>query len=187
VNINDVLYFAPGIPYNKVDWGTKELPDQFCCRIEGFYLDPATYCLKAKHAFAAGLLLVGCIDSMSRLKYRDDSVERRFTKFLKSDLHAFKNNEMAQRFYKEIRNGLVHEARLKNGAQFTLDSTEETVVDRGDILLVNPKLLLTEVRNALSAYVEVLKVNSHELKLLSSSLTLDLEKDILAANQYGTQ
>ena len=49
--------------------------------------------------------------------------------------------------------------------------------------LINPQLLLTEVRDALDSYIELLEKDAHELRLLSASLTLDFGKDIQAANQ----
>ena len=184
MDINGILHFAPDIPFSKVDWGGDRLPEQFRCRIAGFYLEPAAICAQNGHAFAAGLLLVSCIDALARLKYRNNDVGKRFKRFLK-ELKSFKDSNIAQRFYDEIRNGLVHEARLKDGAQFTLDPViDETVTTRiGDILLINPQLLLTEVLGALDSYIELLEKDAHELRLLSASLTLDLGKDIQAANQ----
>ncbi len=184
MDINGILHFAPGIPFSTVDWGGDSLPEQFSCRIMGFYLEPAAICAQNGHAFAAGLLLVSCIDALARLKYRSNDVGQRFKRFLK-ELESFKDSNLAQRFYDEIRNGLVHESRLKNGAQFTLDPiVDEAVTTRiGDILLINPKLLLAEVRDALDSYIELLEQDAHELRLLSASLTLDLGKDIQVANQ----
>jgi len=186
VNINDILHFAPDIPFNGVDWNGNKLPEQFYCRIEGFYLEPAVLCVQNGHAFAAGLLLVSCIDALARLKYRSNDVGKRFKWFLARELKSFGNQNVAQRFYDEVRNGLVHEARLKEGAQFTLDPViDETVTIRiGDVLLVNPRLLFFEIQNALDAYVELLKKDERELRLLSASLILDLDKDIHVANQY---
>ena len=184
MDINGILHFSPDIPFSRVDWGGDRLPEQFCRRIVGFYLEPAAICAQNGHAFAAGLLLVSCIDALARLKYRNNDVGKRFKRLLR-ELKSFNDANIAQRFYDEIRNGLVHEARLKNGAQFTLaPAISETVTIRiGDVLLINPKLLLTEVRVALDAYVELLMKDAHELRLLSASLVLDLDKDIQVANQ----
>jgi hypothetical protein len=185
MNINDVLHFSPDIPFKDVDWKGDRLPGQFRQRIEGFYLEPAECCIRAEHAFAAGLLLVGCIDALARLKYRSTAVGDRFKRLLKETKRIPASTH--QRFCDEIRNGLVHEARLKNGAQFTLDSTvNEIVTERADVLLVNPEPLLTEVRTMLDSYISVLEKDEHERRLLSASLMLDLEKDILAAERYGS-
>lgn len=180
MNINDVLYFAPGISFKDVAWEGDELPEQFRQRIEGFYLQPAECCIAAEHAFAAGLLVVSCIDALARLKYRSTAVGDRFKKYLKESTSV--PAAISPRFYDEIRNGLVHEARLKNGAQFTLDEKiDSTATEMADVLLVNPKPLLDEVKKSLKEYVEHLKSDEHERRLLSASLMLDLEKDKLAA------
>lgn len=185
MNISDILYFAPGIPFKDVDWEGGKLPDQFHARIEGFYLEPAECRIETEHAFAAGLLLVSCVDALARLKYRSNNVGQRFKKYLTKDLKDFKG-ALAQRFYDEVGNGLVHEARPKNGAQFTLDSfINKTLDERGDILLANRKYLIAEVREALRTCIELLKKDEHELRLLSASLMLDLEKDIRSAAQFG--
>jgi hypothetical protein len=44
--------------------------------------------------------------------------------------------------------------------------------------------LLVEVRKSLRSYIKLLEENEHECRLLSASLMLDLEKDILTAQQY---
>lgn len=188
MDINGILHFAPSIPFRDVDWEGDELPEQFWQRIEGFYLEPAECCIQSGFAFAAGLLLVSCIDSLARLKYRRfdrGDVSGRFNDFLKNELSSvFATANLRQRFYDEVRNGLVHEARLKNGAQFTLHSTvEKAVTESADILLVNPEHLLVQVRNSLTTYVRLLQENEHERRLLSASLMLDLEKDILTAQR----
>jgi hypothetical protein len=172
-----------------VDWEGNGLPGQFRRRIEGFYLEPTECCIESGCAFAAGLLLVSCIDSLARLKYRRfdrNDVSGRFKDLLK-ELPAFGAGNFRQRFYDDIRNGLVHEARLKNGAQFTLDSTADKAVTEGagSILLVNPSHLLTQVRKALNDYIRLLEADEHERCLLSASLMLDLEKDFRVAEQYG--
>lgn len=182
MDINGILHFAPGIPFNDVDREGTKLPGQFRRRIEGFYLEPAECCIESGCAFAAGLLLVSCIDALARLKYRSTSVGERFRKYLRDEIRL--ENRLAQRLYDEVRNGLVHEACLKNGAQFTLDSkASETVTEMAGVLLVNPKHLLVQVRAAFDSYIKLVQTDEHERRLLSASLMLDLEKDFLTAQQ----
>jgi hypothetical protein len=185
MNINDILYFAPDIPFKDVDWQGGKLPDQFRARIEGFYLKPAKCCIESGHAFAAGLLLVSCVDALARLKYRSTDVGKRFKKYLTKELKSF-GGDIPGRVYDSIRNGLVHEARLKNGAQFTLSSLiNETVTVSANILLINPQHMFTEVQASLDAYIALLKENEHESHLLSAFLMRDLEIDISTVEQFG--
>jgi hypothetical protein len=49
----------------------------------------------------------------------------------------------------------VHEARIENGGQFSLD-IGSTVQPVGSILLINSARLGTEVRSAIDGYAELL-------------------------------
>ncbi len=190
MDINGTLHFAPSIPFKIVDWDGDKLPEQFRLRIEGYYLEPAECCINARHAFASGLLLVSCIDALARLKYRRfdrNDAGGRFKEFLKELSTDFRTEAIRKNFYDDIRNGLVHEARLKNGAQFSLEEDANTTARmKAGLLLVNPQYLLDELRAKFNDYIMHLKTNEHERRLLSSSLRLDLEKDILTAQQYGS-
>ena len=87
---------------------------------------------------------------------------------------------MAERFYDEFRNGLVHEARLKNGAQFSLE-TGATVKQLDGILLVNPKFLAEEARSALDVWVTMLGRDDPERQRLADALRKDLAEDFRVA------
>lgn len=176
VNIADILYFAPGIRFVDIDLNGLGLPDQFKTRILGFYVSPAEECAQHHHAFAAGVLLVTCIDALARLKY-GGKVGDRFREFASEQLQSFSQVGLDQRFYDDFRNGLVHEARLKRGAQFSLE-TGTTVTQFNEILVVNPKYLATEVRTALESYVAVLKRDGAERQKLADMLKQDLEEDL---------
>jgi hypothetical protein len=97
-------------------------------------------------------------------------------KFAREDLRSFSDDARAKRFYEEFRNGLVHEGRLKNGAQFSLE-TSATVEPVNGILLVNPTYLAAEVRSALDAYVALTTNDVGERGRLGASLWQDLEDD----------
>ena len=161
MRIGDLLYFAPGIRFDEVDLDGPELPSQFRHRIAGFYLAPADECINWGHAFAAGVLLVSSIDALARLRF-PDGVGTGFRRFAREELKSFANDGLAQRFYDEFRNGLAHEARLKNGAQFSLE-TGATVALLDGLLLINPKYLAREVRTALDSYVALLRQDAGEL------------------------
>lgn len=150
MKIDDVLYFAPGLRFDEVDFDGPGLPSQLEARMVGFYLEPADCCIKMEFAFAAGVLLTTCIDSLSRAQTGSPDVKRRFTSFCRSHLQSFAREAIAERFYDEFRNGLVHEARIKKGAQFSFDF-DETVVEVDDALILNPGLLALELRQALDA------------------------------------
>ena len=180
MRIGDLLYFAPNIQFNQVDLNGSDWPEYFSKRIAGFYIQPAEECVKCNHAFAAGLLLVSCIDALARFRF-DIKVKQRFNKFVGEYLKSFQSDQIATRFYSEFRNGLVHEARLKEGGQFSLQ-IQSTVEEINGILLVNPHLLAREVRKALDEYVNLLKSDENERAKLAQTLEKDLQKDFSFAN-----
>jgi hypothetical protein len=180
MRIGDLLYFAPGLRFDQVDLDGPALPDQFRQRTEGFYLLPAEDCAAHQHAFAAGVLLVSCIDALARVRF-GVGVGERFKRFARYELKSFAAGDLAERFYLDFRNGLIHEARLKEGGQFSLE-VEKTAQEIDGILLVNPGLLIDEVRSALAGYVAQLHGESSERAKLADVLRQDHAKDFLAAS-----
>ena len=149
MRIGDLLYIGPGFRCDQVDLDGPELPMQFQDRMIGFYIEPGEKCARSGYVFAAGVFLVSCIDALARFKF-GDGVGGRFRKFLHRELHF--DDSITQRFYDDFRNGLVHEARLKNGGQFSLE-TKTTVSELNGLLRINPDYLAQEVRAALHSYV----------------------------------
>jgi hypothetical protein len=178
VKIGEVIYFAKGIPFSWVNLDGQELPEQFRRRIEDLYIAPAEECAGREHPFAAGVILVSCIDALARLRHGGD-VGVRFKRFSREYVHSFATEHLAKKFYDDFRNGLVHEARLKTGAQFSLE-LPETVVESGEFLIINPALLAHEVRRALERYVEQLANDREELNKLIGLLKEDFQHELSA-------
>lgn len=179
MRIGDILFFAPGIRFEHADLSGTDLPRQFECRIAGFYLDPADRCAENGFPFAAGVILVTCIDALARMRY-GGGVGMRFKKFITNELPSFAQGNRADRFYDDFRNGLVHEARIKNGGQFTMDA-DRTVQSVNGLLLVNPWHLGVELRAALASYVTLLTSSVAERRKLAGRLKADLAADFQAA------
>jgi hypothetical protein len=177
MKIDDVLYFAPGLPFSDVDFDGPRLPSQFEARIIGFYLDPADSCIEMKFAFAAGVLLTTCIDALSRSETGSPDVKMRFTSFCRSHLPSLGGETIAERFYCEFRNGLVHEARIKKGAQFSFDF-DETANQTDGVLIINPAGLTREVREALGAFTQRLKRDPAQLKQFAARLKADHTEEV---------
>ena len=169
MRIVDFLYFAPGVKFDEVNLNGYSFPEQFGRRIDGFYIEPAEECVKRGYTFAAGALLVSCVDALARLRF-GGPVGKRFRKFVREELHSFRDGQLAERFYEDFRNGLVHECRLKHGGQFSLE-TRMTVVQASGILIVNPGCLATEVRAALRLYLDTLNRDQGERARLANHLT----------------
>jgi hypothetical protein len=177
MRIDELLYFAPGVTFDQLDLGGENLPDQFESRIRGFYIAPAVDCANAGYWFAAGVLLLSCIDALARFKTGSQIVGDRFKSFARQELKSFAEENRADRLYYAFRNGLVHEGRIKAGAQFSLD-TENTVDELQGAFVINPRRLADEVDGALSRYVSQLKADRNLRSQLAARLSKDHRDDL---------
>lgn len=180
MKIGDLLFFAPGIRFDELDLTGAKLPEQLQQRIGGYYVEPSRECCKNGHAFAAGVLLVSCIDATARLRY-GGGVGERFRRFAAEELASFSAPGLDARFYDEYRNGLVHEARLKRGAQFSLERPS-TVEDVGGILLINPQRLADEVEVALKKWIGELTADTKKQAALVACVKTDFADDLAIAS-----
>ncbi|MBK8005711.1 MAG: hypothetical protein IPK12_17790 [Gemmatimonadetes bacterium] len=71
-----------------------------------------------------------------------------FTRFAQWLLPSFAEEDKAELLWRDFRNGLVHEARLKNGAQFEL-GRPTTLSYHGRMPVIDPERLVEEVHDAL--------------------------------------
>lgn len=179
--IGDVLYFAPNIRFRDVDLHGAGLPAQYAQRIEGFYIAPAADCASRDQAFASGVLLVSCIDALARARYGINAVGERFKRFAEKELPSFRTAGLAERFYDEFRNGLVHEGRIKNGGQFSLEVGGTIVIELDGLLMINPAALCKEVQVSLDSYVDFLRRDAAARQSLSQALARDHAKDFAKA------
>lgn len=178
MRIGDELFYASGVAFKDIDLDSGLILEHFSTRIVCYYIEPAEKCSDLGCGFASGLLLVSCIDALARFQYDVNvGVKERFTRFAREKLLSFSENDISERFYDEIRNGLVHESRLKKGAQFSFE-IPTTVEINNDMLIVNPKMLADEVRTALISYISLLNkdqcLRENLINLLKEDHRLDL-------------
>ena len=180
MRVGDILYFAPGIRFRDVDMKGTGLADQYRDRIIGLYVEPAEACAARGQAFAAGVLLVSCVDARARVRFSDPRVGDRIKRFARTELKSFPNDGLAARFYEDFRNGLVHEARIKEGGQFSLE-IGSTVEDLGGLMLINPARLAAELRASIHTYAELLNHDGTARQALADALARDHAKDFANA------
>lgn len=171
MRIRDQLYFAPGITFAEVDTVGPALAQQVGQRIQGFYLAPAVELAEAGHAFAAGVMAVTAIDALARLRTGREDVGGRFQAWCAAYLPSCAGGR-CKRFYESFRNGLVHEGRIKDGCEFSLESHVSFRENNGT-LVCNPRLLLAEVEAALRAYVRTLEADPQDLAQLRHRILID--------------
>lgn len=174
------LYFAPERTFRDMDPDGPHLPSLWQSRMTSYYLEPALAAVNANHGFAAGLLVVSAIDAIARLHYphrAPRATARVFRRFLVEELESFRAAEVAIAFYDRVRCGLVHEGRLKYGAEFDL-SLDRTIAVEDEILSVNPGLLRDEVIAALSRYVRALEEDPGQRANFAAGLKRDLAVEL---------
>ena len=171
MKIDDHLYFAPGIKFSEVDTTDTTLAQQIGDRIRGFYLEPARVLIESGHAFASGVLLVVAIDALARLETGNQNVGDRFKEWCNDHLHNC-TASISRQFYEKFRNGLVHEARIKDGGEFNLEN-DSTFEEKGLILSCNPTHLLAKVDSALAAFVQTLEAEPAELEAVRNRILED--------------
>lgn len=131
MRVDDILFFAPEIPFFSVNPNSPELISQFCARIQSYYLSPALELAERDEAFPAGVLLVAAVDALARYDPRCTNSETRYTDCLVRELPSFADFRSAKRFYDDFRCGLVHEARIKNGCEFSAASARQFILKTG--------------------------------------------------------
>lgn len=91
------------------------------------------------------------IDALALLIWGSNSVSGRIEAFCKR-IPDLADDGNAEIFCKSFRHGLVHEARVKDGSEFSAD-INRIAIRHYDRLIVNPKLLAREVNTLLGDFV----------------------------------
>lgn len=180
----DVLYFSPKHKFINLDWNDKEkLTDAFKDRVGGFYLHPAKILNERQYAFAVGTLCTTIIDFLARIEFGLDKTGERIKKWLLKYIPECFNDNLAERFYREFRNGLVHEGRIKRCGQFSYDHKEELIHLIDDVLIINPNLLLGKIIKAFDSYLKEVKTDEFKFQQLRCALIRDFQEDVECAKE----
>ena len=193
------LYYSPSCKFedlkrlidNKEERGLLKCFEE---RVKELYLEPAYVLIKEANdkksdnssiglVFSAGLICVSAIDFLGRFYFGcpKDEVECRFVGWLLKYMSPPFNALLAKKFYKDFRNGLVHECRIKNGGEFSLNEGEtirEEVDDNGvRYLVVNPEKLLKKLDDGFKNYLDDLQQDENMLCQLIECLEKDFNED----------
>jgi hypothetical protein len=177
MQIDNELYFAPEIRH--LDWtDVYNLIDAFYRRVMGYYLSPARILTDMNEAFGAGVLCVTTIDFLASIEENTTSkVGDRFERWLINRIPKFDipdplipQQTLACRFYKDFRNGLVHEGRIKNAGQFTL-SNDSLIAFERYAMIINPIYLVDWIEDGLSNYRDELLADGSLAQKFQDTLT----------------
>ena len=186
MRIKDVLYFTPKIKFSALCFeNIGSIIEAFRQRVDGFYLNPARYLVEQGEAFACGLICSATIDLIARYSLpKVKKVSCRICIWLQDNIPDFNTTEsrrtaLAERFYDDFRNGLVHEGRIKNLGQFSFDYNGLICMIDG-AMIINPKILLQHITYALNIYCDTIKLIDKESQILIKQLKEDFEEEIAA-------
>lgn len=196
------IFFTPR--YNIYKMRYKVLPNPsllsqaFRERVYEYYLEPA----KKLSAFAQGVLCFTLIDFLAKIiitdinqikDYREflkdnfnnshhDSkkihVRERIVTFLEKEIKLF-NYEDGYCFYKYVRNGLIHEGRVKCGCYLD-NKIEEAVQKIKGVLLFNPYIVLKELELWLKDYFQRIEKGKKDYEKLHDYIKKILDEDLEA-------
>ena len=183
MKIDEILYFSPNYKYSELNWDDKEkMIEAFRDRVKGFYIQPAEQLNKDKKGFATGVLCITTIDFLAKFFYNNDA--NRMKKWLKKNIKEFKevdpnhiNRTLADRFYDEFRNGLIHEGRIKNVGQFSYDFPGIIEVEEG-VMIVNPDKLICKINTIFDNFIIKVKECESLFLQFNESLRKDFKKEI---------
>ena len=185
MRVGDILLFSPKYKFSVLNWDDKKiLVDAFKDRVKGFYIDPAEKLNDDENVFAAGVLCVTTIDFLARITMGSDNPGERIERWLKKCITKFNQNDpndrsrtIARRFYKEFRNGLVHEGRIKSCGQFS-DNFSELIHMEDTIMVINPVLLLEAIKTSFETYMDNVENNTSLFHQFRCALIRDFGDDV---------
>jgi len=185
MRVGDILYFSPKYKFSVLNWDDKKiLIDAFKDRVKGFYIEPAEKLNDDKNGFAAGVLCVTTIDFLARITIGSDNAGERIERWLRKCITEFNQNDpddrsrtLARRFYKEFRNGLVHEGRIKSCGQFS-DNYSELIHREDKIIVINPVLLLEAIKTSFGTYMDNVENDTSLFHRFRCALIRDFGDDV---------
>lgn len=199
MRIEDVRIFATGYSVNKMMKETlydpSELSQAFRTRVNEFYLKPA----KSLLSFAQGVMCFTLIDFLANIIITDISQVQDYREFIKNHLRgkSFLHKKLTVEdriitflvkeikiftfdygysFYKYVRNGLIHEGRIKCGCYLD-NRIGEVFQDEKGILVFNPNVILQKLDSWLQTYLQKIEKGGWTYKNLKKYIRKILCED----------
>jgi len=174
-------FFSPS--YNVYEMREKVLldPNLLCHafreRVYEYYIKPANKI----SAFAQRVLTSTLIDFLAKILYPNRKVGARIREFLIKILNFSEEN--AKSFYYYVRDGLIHEGRVKCGCY--LDSEiNETVQMAEGVLKFNPEMILKEVKIWFNTYLKKLEKGGETFQITRNYIEKKiLDEDLIAIEE----
>jgi hypothetical protein len=189
MRIADIIYFAPGLRIDQIDFDNREnLIEAFSIRIREYYLKPIEILLdhqNSSHAFSVGVLTVTAMDAIAYYSIENNgdfnNGMNRIRRLLNeiTDFGQFEQDreEITRIFTSKFRNGLIHEGRIKSGHQFSF-CYNSLFMREGNFLIVDPQILFLRLNQYFDWYVEKLKSDDYAYKQFSDRIAYQFKSEI---------
>ena len=186
MRIEEVIYFSPCHKMESLDFSNREMIiDAFAERIKAFYFNPIHLLNNQNninfnentvgYAFAAGNILFALVDAIAKYSSLKKTVGERIKEWLELNINGV-DASIAKKLYDNYRNGLIHEARVKNNGQFSYEISY-SVFSVSGIMVVNPIIFLSEVEEAFSNFIVQLQTDDDLFKIFHQRLKADFEAE----------
>lgn len=182
----DGLYFAPGIRFRDLDLGSpRATAAALDARVRGWYLDPGDTLVNSA-PLAAGIIFTCFIDAMAELSGSNfvDWTAANVPGMSEPDPRRL-DKRLAESFYEDVRNGLVHHNRLNRGAEFSTHFNGLVDVIN-DVLIVNPERLARSAREAWVAFIVNLEENPDLHRSVAQRMQRTFRVDFAADVEWRT-
>ncbi len=184
------IYFAEGLRFKDIKFeNPQSLALAISERFYSYYIEPVKELIKNNKPFAAGLICISMIDSLSEYMSHSDKHER-FTEWCKANIDDFGQEDqlregktLADSFYDFFRHGLVHHSRVNCGGQISIESDGCFRVI-GNTYVLNPDFLINRLEEVLKIYLEEITSNEAEFNWIREFLCRVFKKDIKNDNDW---
>lgn len=171
--LSDYLGLTLTIQSSKSEW--KKAINIFIDRMQGRYFDAINKLSNngdktemQKYGFSIMCIQCLLIDTLVKFRYGPTLLKRgtlsynyenqkHFTKFLKEVFFEDFNNEMALKFYRDIRCGIIHFGTTKRSSRLTCDSTYLITEIEDENISVDINILEERLEEYFQQYIEEIK------------------------------
>lgn len=166
---SDFLNLNLDVSSDERDWNSaiRMFEDRFNER----YFDPIDLLINNPEKNGFAIMAINClmVDAFYQFKHGDNTVDkntRKYTSFLLKEFkHIIIDQDMALKFYKHIRCGILHSAQTKDGSMLSTECENAVEYFKGKACIkVNVVKFTAEMKNYFYDYTQRLKTGDAKLR-----------------------
>ena len=173
------LYFSKKILFREIDWDDKEnLICQIKDRIFEFYLDPAKALGELDYGFGQCVLLCTVLEFLASFENEEGKSKGKHFQQVVQRIHGF-DSKKSRRFWRNYRNGLVHEGYIKGLDQLSFTQKEVVSLEQ-NIMVVNPQILHKKIEFLVYQFVSLITTEQEQytsfLRIMKKKFAEDVDR-----------